>query len=145
MAVEEFAHVGVVVADLDAVTDFFAELGLEAGETWESSGKWVDGIIGLEGTEARSRMLVAPQGGTCIELTQFDAPESPASEAAAPANAPGLRHITFQVDDLDKTIARLTARGASLIGEVAVYESAFRLCYMRGPEGLIVELAERIS
>ncbi len=145
MAVEQFAHVGVVVEDLDAATEFFVELGLEAGEAWESSGDWVDRVIGLNGASARARMLTTPQGGACIELAQFASPETPSSDAAAPSNALGYRHITFQVDDLDDTLVRLARLGATLVGDVVAYEDVFRVCYVRGPEGIIVELAERIG
>ncbi len=145
MSVEEFAHVGVVVSDLEAATAFFVELGLEAADAWESGGEWVDRVIGLEGTSARSRMLLSPRGGTCIELSEFGSPPSLGADTGAPSNSLGIRHVTFQVDDLDDTLKRLEARGASMVGEVANYQDVFRVCYVRGPDENIVELAERID
>ena len=138
-------HVGVVVEDLAAAIEFFVELGLELVAEWPAEGEWVDRIIGLDGARAENAMLQAPDGGCQIELIKFLSPPSPASDRAAPSNAPGLRHLTFAVDDIDATVAALRARGGELIGEVVRYQDSWRLCYARGPEGFILELAEKLG
>jgi catechol 2,3-dioxygenase-like lactoylglutathione lyase family enzyme len=138
-------HVGIVVDDLAAATAFFVELGLELQGESPVQGGWVDRVVGLEGVRANIAMLQTPDGHGRIELAKFDAPSGPGGEEHAPANAPGIRHITFAVDDIDNVLARLQARGAELVGEVERYENIYRLCYIRGPEGIIVELAERIG
>lgn len=138
-------HVGVVVEDLAAAIEFFVELGLELVGEWPAEGDWVDRIIGLDGTRAENAMLQAPDGSCQLELSRFLSPPSPAGDQSAPANAPGLRHLSFAVDDIDATVAGLRARGTELIGEVVQYRDSWRLCYARGPEGIIVELAERLG
>jgi catechol 2,3-dioxygenase-like lactoylglutathione lyase family enzyme len=138
-------HVGIVVDDLAAATAFFVELGLELQGESPVQGGWVDRVVGLEGVRANIAMLQTPDGHGRIELARFDAPSGPGGEEHAPANTPGIRHITFAVDDIDDVLARLQARGAELVGEVERYENIYRLCYIRGPEGIIVELAERIG
>lgn len=138
-------HVGVVVEDLAAALEFFVGLGLEVRGEWVAEGDWVGRVIGLEGVRARCAMLQTPDGHGRLELTQFETPAGPAADRRAPSNAPGLRHVTFAVDDLDAALARVGAHGAELVGEVERYEDAVRLCYVRGPEGIIVELAERIG
>jgi catechol 2,3-dioxygenase-like lactoylglutathione lyase family enzyme len=138
-------HVGIVVDDLAAATAFFAELGLELQGEWHAEGGWVDRVVGLEGVRARNAMMKTPDGHARLELIEFHAPPGPAGDLRAPANAPGIRHITFAVDDLDAIIARLPAHGAELIGDVERYEDIYRVCYVRGPAGIIVELAERIG
>jgi catechol 2,3-dioxygenase-like lactoylglutathione lyase family enzyme len=138
-------HVGIVVDDLAAATAFFVELGLELQGESPVQGGWVDRVVGLEGVQADIAMLQTPDGHGRIELAKFHAPPSPGGDRHAPANTPGIRHITFAVDDIDDVLARLQARGAELVGEVERYENIYRLCYIRGPEGIIVELAERIG
>jgi catechol 2,3-dioxygenase-like lactoylglutathione lyase family enzyme len=105
----------------------------------------VDRVVGLEGVRAEIAMLETPDGHARIELSKFHAPPGPAGDRHAPANTPGIRHITFAVDDIDAVLARLRARGAELVGTLERYEDIYRLCYVRGPEGVIVELAEQIS
>jgi catechol 2,3-dioxygenase-like lactoylglutathione lyase family enzyme len=145
MTIQRMDHVGIVVDDLAAATAFFVELGLELQGESPVQGGWVDRVVGLEGVQADIAMLQTPDGHGRIELAKFHAPPSPGGDRHAPANTPGIRHITFAVDDIDDVIARLQARGAELVGEVERYENIYRLCYIRGPEGIIVELAERIG
>ena len=138
-------HVGIVVDDLAATTAFFLELGLELQGERQVEGGWVDRVVGLEGVRANIAMMETPDGHGRIELAKFHAPSGRGGEEHAPANTPGIRHITFAVDDIDDVVARLQARGAELVGEVERYENSYRLCYVRGPEGIIVELAEQIG
>jgi catechol 2,3-dioxygenase-like lactoylglutathione lyase family enzyme len=138
-------HVGIVVNDLAAATEFFLELGLERQGGAAVEGEWVDRVVGVDGVRAEIAMLQTPDGHGRVELSQFHAPSGPRGDEDAPANTPGLRHLSFEVDDLDGALAGLRARGAELIGEVERYRDSFRLCYVRGPEGIIVELAERIG
>jgi catechol 2,3-dioxygenase-like lactoylglutathione lyase family enzyme len=145
MAIERMDHVGIVVDDLQAAKDFFVELGLEPQGEGPVQGDWVDRVVGLEGVRAEIAMLETPDGHGRIELAKFHAPAGPGGDRHAPANAPGIRHVTFAVDDIDAIVAGLRARGAALVGEVERYEDRYRLCYVRGPEGIIVELAEEIG
>lgn len=145
MAVERMDHVGIVVEDLAAATEFFLQLGLEPQGAGEVEGLWVDRIVGLDGVRSEIAMLQTPDGRSRVELSKFHAPPTEAGDPLAPANATGLRHLAFAVDDLDAVLARLEAHGAELVGEVESYSDVYRLCYIRGPEGIIVELAERIG
>jgi catechol 2,3-dioxygenase-like lactoylglutathione lyase family enzyme len=138
-------HVGIVVDDLAAATAFFVELGLGLQGEAAIEGDVVDRIVGLEGVRSQIAMLQAPDGHGRLELTKFHAPAGRGGDRHAPANTPGIRHVAFAVDDIDAVVAGLRARGAELIGEVERYENIYRLCYIRGPEGIIVELAERIG
>jgi catechol 2,3-dioxygenase-like lactoylglutathione lyase family enzyme len=138
-------HVGIVVDDLAAATAFFVELGLKLQGEAPVEGGWVDRVVGLEGVRAESAMVETPDGHGRLELAKFHAPSGGGGARHAPANTPGIRHLAFAVDDLDALVARLRARGAELVGEVERYEDRYRLCYVRGPEGIIVELAERIG
>jgi catechol 2,3-dioxygenase-like lactoylglutathione lyase family enzyme len=145
MTIQRMDHVGIVVDDLAAATAFFVELGLELRGESPVQGGWVDRVVGLEGVRAEIAMLQTPDGHGRVELAKFHAPPSPGGDRHAPANTPGIRHITFAVDDIDDVLARLQARGAELVGEVERYENIYRLCYIRGPEGIVVELAERLG
>ena len=145
MTIQRMDHVGIVVDDLAAATAFFVELGLELQGESPVQGGWVDRVVGLEGVRANIAMMETPNGHGRIELAKFHAPPGRGGERHAPANTPGIRHITFAVNDIDDVLARLQARGAELVGEVERYENIYRLCYIRGPEGIIVELAERIG
>jgi len=138
-------HVGINVDDLGAATAFFLELGLELQNEAAVEGEWVDRIVGLEGVRADIAMMQTPDGHSKLELVKFHAPAGPSGDRDAPANAPGIRHLTFAVDDLDATLAALHAHGAELVGQVEAYGNVYRLCYIRGPEGIILELAERIG
>lgn len=138
-------HVGIVVDDLAAATEFFVELGLEVRAEWAAEGRSVDRIVGLEGVRTDVVMMQTPDGSGRLELVKFHSPSSPGGDRHAPANTPGISHITFAVQDVDAVVARLRARGAELVGELERYGDTYRLCYIRGPEGVIIELAEKIS
>jgi catechol 2,3-dioxygenase-like lactoylglutathione lyase family enzyme len=138
-------HVGVVVDDLAAATEFFVELGLVLEGEGSVEGRWADRIVGLEGIRADLAMMQTPDGHGRLELVKFHSPPIQADDEHAPANARGLRHVSFAVDDIDAVVAGLQARGGELVGEVVRYENSYRLCYIRGPEGIIIELAEPIG
>jgi catechol 2,3-dioxygenase-like lactoylglutathione lyase family enzyme len=137
-------HVGIVVDDLAAATEFFAELGMVPQGDGSVDGRWVDRVVGLEGVQVDFAMMETPDGNGGLELIKFQSPPSEGDDRPAPANTRGIRHIAFLVEDIDDVLARLQARGAELVGEVEQYEDIYRLCYLRGPAGIIIELAERI-
>jgi catechol 2,3-dioxygenase-like lactoylglutathione lyase family enzyme len=145
MAIKKMEHVGIVVNDLATAIEFFVELGLEPGGKGQVEGEWVDRIIALDGTKAELAMLQTPDGHGEIELVKFHSPPTQGGDPHAPSNTPGLRHLSFLVDDIDVVVAGLRARGTDLVGELVRYENSYRLCYVRGPEGIIIELAEKIS
>jgi catechol 2,3-dioxygenase-like lactoylglutathione lyase family enzyme len=145
MTVERMDHVSVVVDDLEAAIAFFVELGLVAQGEMPVEGRWVDRVVGLDGVRADIAMMETPDGNSRIELVKFHSPSSHAGDAHAPANTRGIRHLAFAVDDIDAAVAGLRAHGAELVGELERYEDIYRLCYVRGPEGIIIELAERIG
>jgi catechol 2,3-dioxygenase-like lactoylglutathione lyase family enzyme len=145
MAIQRMDHVGVVVEDLAAATEFFLELGLELQGEAPVEGRWVDRVVGLEGVRAEIAMMQTPDGHGRLELTKFHAPPGQGGDRHAPANTPGIRHVAFAVEDIDALLASLRARGRELVGEIERYEDRYRLCYIRGPEGIIVELAEKIG
>jgi catechol 2,3-dioxygenase-like lactoylglutathione lyase family enzyme len=146
MTVERMDHVGINFDDLPAAIEFFEELGLERqGEGQVEEESWVDRVIGLEGARTEFVMMQTPDGHSRLELIKFHSPASPGGDPGAPSNALGLRHLTFQVDDVEGTVERLRAHGGELIGEIEDYRDIYRLCYLRGPEGIILELAERIG
>lgn len=145
MTIERMDHVGIVVEDLADALAFFATLGLELQGEAPVEGDWVDRVVGLDGVRAQIAMLQTPDGHGRLELTKFHAPSIDGGHQRAPANAWGIRHVAFVVDDIDDVLARLRARGAELVGELERYQDRYRLCYVRGPEGIIVELAERIG
>jgi catechol 2,3-dioxygenase-like lactoylglutathione lyase family enzyme len=145
MAVQRMEHVGIVVDDLAAATEFFAELGLERQGQGSVEGDWVDRIVGLEGVQVDFAIMQTPDGNGKLELVKFHSPSHQGDNRHAPANVPGLRHVLFAVDDIDDTVARLQAHGGELVGEVVRYEDMYRLCYLRGPAGIIIELAEEIG
>ena len=145
MPIQRMDHVGIVVDDLAAAKGFFIELGLELQGEWTAEGAWVDRVVGLEGVQAENAMMETPDGHARLELIKFHAPSGPGGDRHAPANTLGIRHLTFEVDDLDEAVSGVRAHGGELVGEVESYEDIYRLCYVRGPEGIIVELAERIG
>jgi catechol 2,3-dioxygenase-like lactoylglutathione lyase family enzyme len=145
MTIQRMDHVGIVVDDLAAATEFFVELGLERQSEGSVEGRWVDRIVGLEGVRTDFVMMQTPDGHGRLELVKFQSPSHSGGDRHATANTPGIRHVTFAVADLDDVVARLRARGAELVGELERYEDIYRLCYLRGPEGIIIELAERIG
>jgi catechol 2,3-dioxygenase-like lactoylglutathione lyase family enzyme len=138
-------HVGIVVDDLAAATEFFAELGLEMQGEGAVEGLWVDRIVGLDGVRTEFAMMQTPDGNGRLELVRFHSPPNQGDSRHAPANTRGIRHIAFAVEDIDAVVARLRARGAELVGELERYVDLYRLCYVRGPEGIIIELAEKIG
>jgi catechol 2,3-dioxygenase-like lactoylglutathione lyase family enzyme len=144
MTLQRMDHVGIVVDDLAAAQEFFVELGLELQGEWTAGGPWVDRVIGLEGVDAEVAMMQTPDGNGRVELSKFHSPPSQRS-GQAPSNTLGIRHLSFLVDDIDAVLARLQARGYELVGELERYEDIYRLCYIHGPEGIIVEVAERIG
>ena len=137
-------NVGIVVGDLKAAIAFFVELGLELEGETTVEGAWVDRTIGLDGVRSDIAMLRTPDGHSRLELSKFHSPPSQ-GDGGQPANTRGIRHVSFIVDDIDAVVASLRTRGVQLVGEVVQYEEAYRLCYVRGPEGILVELAEEIG
>ena len=138
-------HVSVIVDDLPAAVAFFTTLGMAVAGEAPVEGPWVDRLNGLEGVQVDIATMLTPDGHGRVELTKFRNPELVRSEPAfAPPNTLGLRQIMFAVEDLDDTVARLRDRGAELIGEVVQYEDKYKLCYIRGPAGIIVALAEEL-
>jgi catechol 2,3-dioxygenase-like lactoylglutathione lyase family enzyme len=146
MTVQRLEHIGIVVDDLEAATAFFAALGLEVEGEMSVEGGSVDRINGLEGVRADIVMLRTPDGrGSRLELAKYRSPSYEGDGGSAPANAPGIRHVLFVVDDVEASLAGLRAHGGELVGELVNYENSYWLCYVRGPAGIIVELAEKIS
>jgi catechol 2,3-dioxygenase-like lactoylglutathione lyase family enzyme len=145
MTIQRMEHVGIVVNDLAAATAFFLELGLKLQGEGQVEGGWVDRVVGLEGVRVEYAMVETPDGQGRLELVKFHSPSAQGGDGHAPANTLGLRHVLFAVDDIDTAVAIVQARGGELVGEVENYEGIYRLCYVRGPEGIIVELAERIG
>lgn len=145
MAIQRMEHVGVVVKDLEAATAFFVALGLEIEGETSVEGSLVDRINGLEGVRSDIVMLRAPGDGSKLELAKYRTPPYEGDEAPAPPNAPGIRHLLFLVDDVEASLAALRAHGGELVGELVNYEDIYRLCYVRGPAGIVVELAETLG
>jgi catechol 2,3-dioxygenase-like lactoylglutathione lyase family enzyme len=137
-------HIGVVVDDLAAAIEFFVALGLEVKGRQSVEGEWVDRIIGLEGARSELAFVQTPDGHGRLELVEFHSPPYAGERSPEPANAPGIRHVTFAVDDLDAALSDIRDHGAELVGEVQNYENVYKLCYDRGPAGIIVELAEKL-
>jgi catechol 2,3-dioxygenase-like lactoylglutathione lyase family enzyme len=144
--IKRMDHVGVVVDDLEKALEFFVELGMErVGRVTAVEGPWVDQVVGLVNVQVDIAFVRTPDGHSQLELTRFRHPVATTAEPDAPANRLGLRRLMFLVEDIQDTIARLRPHGAELIGEVAQYEHIYRLCYLRGPGGIIVALAEEID
>ena len=146
MTIQRMDNVLIVVDDLEAAMAFFAELGMELEGTARVEGDSVDRTVGLDGVRADIVMLRTPDGHGRVELTKFYTPSAIRSEPHnAPANTLGIRRIMFAVDDIEDVIARLRTHGAELLGELAQYEDSYRLCFVRGPEGIILGLAEQLN
>jgi catechol 2,3-dioxygenase-like lactoylglutathione lyase family enzyme len=145
MTIKRMEHVGIVVDDLAAATEFFVQLGLELQGEGSAEGRWVDRIVALDGVRAEIAFVQTPDGDGRLELVKFHSPPTPGGDRDAPANTPGIRHIAFAVEDIEAVVAGLRARGSELVGELERYEDRYRLCYVRGPEGIIVELVEQIG
>ena len=145
MTIQRLDNVGIVVDDLNAAIAFFVELGLELEGEATVEGRWVDGIVGLDGVQSDIAMLRTPDGHGRLELSKFHTPPATTAEPNAPVNTLGYRRVMFAVTDIKAVLARLQAHGAELVGEVVQYEDKYLLCYVRGPEGIIVALAEQLS
>ena len=146
MTIQRMDHVSVVVDDLEAAIAFFAELGMELEGKAPIEGDSVDRVSGLDGVRVEIAMMRVPDGNGRLELTRFHTPAAVSAEPEnAPSNTLGLRSVMFAVDDIDAAVAALRARGAELVGEVVQYEDSYRLCYVRGPAGIIVALAEQLG
>jgi catechol 2,3-dioxygenase-like lactoylglutathione lyase family enzyme len=145
MTVKRMDNVGIVVEDLDAAIGFFTELGLELEGRAPVEGEWADRVVGLRGMRCEIAMMKTPDGHSRLELSRFLAPAVIADHRNAPVNALGYLRVMFTVEDIDETVTRLTQRGAKLVGEVAQYETMYRLCYIRGPEGILIGLAQQLG
>jgi catechol 2,3-dioxygenase-like lactoylglutathione lyase family enzyme len=146
MTIQRMDNVLIVVEDMAAATAFFAELGMELETETQVEGPWVDSVVGLTGVRADITMMKTPDGHSRVELSKFHTPQAVRAEPEnAPSNALGIRRIMFTVDDVDDVVARLRNHGGELVGEIAQYEDSYRLCFMRGPEGIVIGLAEELS
>ncbi|MER8039220.1 VOC family protein [Streptomyces hydrogenans] len=146
MALQRMDNVGIVVEDLDAAVAFFVELGLEVEGRAEIEGLFADQAVGLDGVRSEIAMMRTPDGHGRLELAQYHHPEAVGGRSPnPPPNTLGIHRVMYAVDDIDDTLARLRPHGAELLGEVARYEDVYRLCYLRGPSGIIVALAEEIG
>src|SRR3954467_13836721 len=146
MTLQRMDNILIVVDDLEAATAFFAELGMELEGETQVEGPWVDSTVGLDGVRADITMMRTPDGHGRVELTKFHMPPAVRAEPEnAPTNTLGIRRIMFAVDDIDDVVARLRNHGAELVGEIAQYEDLYRLCFVRGPEGIMIGLAEQLS
>jgi len=145
MALQRMDNVGIVVDNLEATIDFFLELGLELEGRAMVEGEWAGRVTGLGDQRVEIAMMRTPDGHSRLELSRFLAPPVIADHRNAPVNALGYLRVMFAVDDIDETLAQLSKRGAQLVGEVVQYEDVYRLCYIRGPEGLLIGLAEELS
>jgi catechol 2,3-dioxygenase-like lactoylglutathione lyase family enzyme len=140
-----FDHVGITVSDLEVMTAFFVDLGLEVEGRAVVEGEFLDTVIGIPDSRTEIVMLRPPGGGTLLELSRFVRPDHLPGSPAAMANELGLRNVAFEVDDLETSVNRLTSAGYPLVGGIGQYEGAWRMAYVRGPEGIIVSLADRIG
>jgi|SRR4051794_20720043 catechol 2,3-dioxygenase-like lactoylglutathione lyase family enzyme len=145
MAVQRMDNVGIVVDDLEATIAFFRELGLELEGQFTIEGAWAGRVTGLGDQHVEVAMMRTPDGHSRLELSRFLTPPVVADHRTAPVNALGYLRVMFAVDDLDDTLARLGERGAQLVGDVVRYQDVYRLCYIRGPEGLLIGLAEQLG
>jgi len=145
MTVKRMDNVGIVVADVDAAVEFFTELGLELEGRAPIEGDWADGVTGLPGMRVEIAMMRTPDGHSRVEISRFLNPPVVADHRVAPVNALGYLRIMFTVDDIDGTLARLEKRGATIVGDVVQYGDVYRLCYTRGPEGILLGLAEQLG
>ena len=145
MAIKRMDNVGIVVEDLDAAIAFFTELGLELEGRMPIEGEWAEGVTGLPGMRVEVAMMRTPDGYSRLEMSRFVRPAVAEDHRRAPVNALGYLRVMFTVDDVDDTLARLRKHGAELVDRVVQYENAYRLCYVRGPEGILLGLAEELG
>src|SRR6476646_2020086 len=144
-SIQSLEHIGIVVEDLAAVKSFFVDLGLEQVGATEVGGEWVDRVVGLDGVRCEICMLQTADGRGRLEVMHFKSPPAREGDANAAPNTLGIRRLAFSVDDLDAAVAKVRERGLELLGDVVRYEDIYKLCYVRGPEGIIVMLAERLG
>jgi catechol 2,3-dioxygenase-like lactoylglutathione lyase family enzyme len=145
MTVKRMDNVGIVVEDIDAAIEFFTELGLELEGRAPIEGAWTDGVTGLPDMRVEMAMMRTPDGHGRLELSRFLAPPVAADHRNAPVNALGDLRVMFAVEDIDDTLARLSKRGAVVVGKVVQYQDTYRLCYIRGPEGILIGLAQQVG
>jgi catechol 2,3-dioxygenase-like lactoylglutathione lyase family enzyme len=146
MTLQRMDNILIVVDDLEAAKAFFAELGMELEGETTVEGPWADQVVGLDNVRADITMMRTPDGHGRVELSRFHTPPAiRAGSENAPSNALGMRRIMFVVDDVDDVVARLRSHGAELVGEIAQYEDVYRLCFLRGPDGIIIGLSEELS
>lgn len=145
MSVKRMDNVGIVVENLDAAIEFFTELGLTLEGRTRIDGEWSGRVTGLRGQRVEIAMMRTPDGHSRLELSRFDAPTIASDHRAAPVNSLGYLRVMFAVTDIDDTLARLSRLGATVVDEVVNYENIYRLCYVRGPEGILIGLAEQVS
>lgn len=144
MTIKRMDNVGIVVEDIDAAVEFFSELGLELEGRAPIEGAWAEGVTGLRDMRVEIAMMRTPDGNSRIEISRFLAPPVVADHRRAPVNALGYLRIMFTVEDIDDTLARLAKLGAAVVGEVVQYQETYRLCYIRGPEGILLGLAQEL-
>ena len=145
MTIKRMDNVGIVVESLDTAISFFTELGMKLEGRATVEGEWAGRVTGLGAQRVEITMMVTPDGHSRLEISRFLTPPVVADHRNAPVNALGYLRVMFTVDDIDETLARLRKRGAQLVGEVVQYKDAYRLCYIRGPEGLLIGLAQELS
>jgi catechol 2,3-dioxygenase-like lactoylglutathione lyase family enzyme len=145
MALKRLDNIGIVVDDLELTIDFFQELGLQLEGRATIEGEWAGRVTGLTDQRVEIAMMRTPDGHSRLELSRFLTPPVVADHRNAPVNALGYLRVMFTVEDIDETLARLSKRGAQLVGEVVRYQDSYRLCYIRGPEGLLIGLAQQLN
>ncbi|MEG3788891.1 VOC family protein [Lysobacter sp. CCNWLW3] len=145
MTIKRMDNVGIVVADLEAAIAFFTELGLELEGRAPIAGEWADGVTGLRDLRVEIAMMRTPDGHSRLEISRFLAPPVVADHRDAPVNALGYLRVMFTVEDIDDTLARLEKHGAKLVGKLVRYQDSYRLCYIRGPEGILIGLAQELG
>lgn len=145
MKIRRIDHVGIVVDNLSVAKEFFLDLGFELQGEVPLEGEWLDRIVGLDNVKTEIVMLKAPGSQTNLELSKFHAPSDESGTQRPLANTLGIRHIAFVVDDIEAIVAKLKKKGVEFFSEIQTYEDSYKLCYLRGPEGIILELAEEIK
>lgn len=145
MTVTRMDNVGIVVEDLNAAIEFFTELGLKLEGRAPIAGAWAEGVTGLRDQHCEIAMMATPDGHSRLELSRFDSPPITSDHRTAPVNALGYLRVMFTVENVDDTLARLSQHGAELLGELVDYEDTYRLCYIRGPEGILLGLAQELA
>lgn len=145
MTVKRMDNVGIVVEDLNAAVRFFIELGLTLEGRMPIAGEWADRVTGVRGQRVEIAMMCTPDGHSRLELSRFDAPAIASDHRTAPVNSLGYLRVMFAVDDIDDTLARLGKPGATVVDEVVNYENIYRLCYIRGPEGILIGIAQQLG